>query len=276
MLTLEQLRHLAALGSCGTLTKAAEELHISQPTLTRTMKELERQFGVPLFTRTKNRIQLNENGELALTRARELLNRTEDMVAQVQALDRSRHTLSLGSCAPIPLNDLVQRCTSLYPDRTLASEIRSVPPLLDGLRQGRYQFIVLPFHPADNDVISQPFGKEELFFYLPENHPLAHRSSLSFQEMDGENMIVFSKIGFWYDLIVEQMPHSRFLLQQDRNDFRELVAASVLPCFLTERSAAEFSVAGRVAIPIRNEEARVQYELAALPAAARQYPRLMA
>lgn len=53
MLDLLELEQLAAFAEYGTLSKAAQELHISQPTLTRTMKRLEEEFGVPLFVRGK-------------------------------------------------------------------------------------------------------------------------------------------------------------------------------------------------------------------------------
>ena len=66
MLDLEELRQLAAFARWGTLSRAAEELHISQPTLSRTMQSLEEEFGVSLFIREKNKIELNETGRRAV------------------------------------------------------------------------------------------------------------------------------------------------------------------------------------------------------------------
>ena len=62
MIDLEELSQLTMFAREGTLSKAAEKLHISQPTLSRTMQNLEEVFGVPLFVRGKNRIELNETG----------------------------------------------------------------------------------------------------------------------------------------------------------------------------------------------------------------------
>ena len=56
MLNLEELEQLIAFDEFGTLSKAAEYLHISQPTITRTMQHVEESFGVALFHRGKNRI----------------------------------------------------------------------------------------------------------------------------------------------------------------------------------------------------------------------------
>ena len=66
MFTLEELEQFAAFAEAGTLSQAAEKLHISQPTITRTMQHLEECFKVPLFVRGKNRIYLNETGRFAV------------------------------------------------------------------------------------------------------------------------------------------------------------------------------------------------------------------
>ena len=64
MIEIYLLEQLEAFARCGTLSGAAEELHLSQPTLTRSMKKLEELIGVPLFERQKNKLVLNENGKL--------------------------------------------------------------------------------------------------------------------------------------------------------------------------------------------------------------------
>lgn len=60
-----QLRQLAAFAEYGTLSEAAEKLYLSQPALSRNMRKLEEDIGVPLFIRSKNKLELNENGKLA-------------------------------------------------------------------------------------------------------------------------------------------------------------------------------------------------------------------
>lgn len=60
MIDLYELRQLTAFADLGTLSKVAEEFHISTPSVTRSMQHLEDAFGVPLFIRGKNRIELND------------------------------------------------------------------------------------------------------------------------------------------------------------------------------------------------------------------------
>ena len=261
MLEFSQLEMLIAFADQRTLSKAAETLHLSQPTLTRAMKQLEEEFRVPLFDHRKNRLTLNENGQLAVEYARKLWQEAGDMVERVRSFDRAKHTLSVGACAPAPLWDLVPRLSSLYGSLTIGSEIRECQQLIQGLNEDTYQIIVLPEQIREPNWVSLPWGQEHLFFSLPEAHPLAHRQGLEMRELDGENMLVFSNIGFWQELLMRKMPHSRFLFQSDRFSFNQLVRSSVLPCFTTDlsmkRNTTDYT--GRVNIPILDPEANVTY-----------------
>ena len=64
MIELEQLKQLIAFATYGTLSKAAKELYISQPALSRSIQKLEKTLGVELFDRKKNKMELNQNGKL--------------------------------------------------------------------------------------------------------------------------------------------------------------------------------------------------------------------
>ena len=103
MFEIYQLEQLLAFAECGTLSGAAERLHLSQPALSRSMQRLEAELQVPLFDRQKNKIEFNENGRMAAEYARQVMEKCQDMISRVQAFDRSQRTILLGSCAPAPL-----------------------------------------------------------------------------------------------------------------------------------------------------------------------------
>ena len=73
MFELYQLIQLIAIAECGTISRAAEQLHLSQPALSRSMQKLEDILQVTLFDRQKNKITLNKNGKLAVEQARRCL-----------------------------------------------------------------------------------------------------------------------------------------------------------------------------------------------------------
>lgn len=272
---LYQLRQLAAFAEYGTLSEAAEKLYLSQPALSRNMRKLEEDMGVPLFIRSKNKIELNENGKLAAELSVKALSEIDNIARQVQALDRSRRTISFGICAPAPVWKISPLLSQFYPSMTIQTETAGENELLNGLDSGEYHIAVLHFQPDDEKYYSVICGRENLSFSLPPSHKFAQKSALSFTDMDGENMLLMSDVGFWYDMTVRKMPHSRFLLQSDRYTFNELVSASVLPSFSTDLGKEYLSVnTDRIDIPITDDEAKVTYYLVCLKDNRKQFESL--
>lgn len=262
MIEIFQLEQLIAFAEHGTLSKAAESLHMSQPTLTRAMKKLEDEFGVPLFEHKKNKLTLNENGLFAVESARNVLEATDGMIAKVRAHDREKHTISVGSCAPAPLWEIYPLLSNLYPQMTISTEMKNIDLLLSGLRDECYHLAVLPYPLKTDDCICFRWGEENLYLSLPTSHPLAGSEGIYMKEVDGENMLLLSQIGFWHDFTRKKLPHSRFLLQNERFDFFELVNSSVLPSFssdMVQRHPEQNPSVDRVNIPILDEEAHVTY-----------------
>lgn len=259
MFELYQLEQLLAVAACGTLSNAAEHLHISQPALSRSMQRLEAELQVSLFTRQKNKIELNENGRMAVDYARKIMEQSQDMISRIQAFDRSQRTILFGACAPAPLWEIPALLSDLYPEMTISSEIRENDVLLQGLRDDVYQLIVLPFPVDEPGMICAKYGEEHLFFSLPPAHPLSGSKALYMKDLNGETMLLRNRLGFWRELTVRKMPDTRFLEQEDVA-FDELVKFSPLPSFATDLWLnREGNHVNRVNIPILDEEANVSY-----------------
>lgn len=262
MLDLTELEQLVAFADCGTLSKAAEMLHISQPTITRTMKHLEEAFGVPLFIRGKNKICFNETGEKAAALARSLLADAKDTVRQVQAFDQSLRTIMVESCAPAPLWLLLPALSSCFPDKTISSRLEEVAEIIQDVRSGACELGILPCEALDEQLMSIPFVREELSVCLPKSHDLAGHDYLTFAMLNGFNCLLRSQIGFWDKLCCEKMPSSRFLVQNDEFELKELIRNSSLPCFSTNLvHDTEDVFKERKIIPITDPEANVTYRL---------------
>lgn len=260
MIELLQLEQLAAFAEHGTLSKAADELHMSQPTLTRSMQKIESEFGVCLFHRTKNKLALNENGKLAADYARKILDQTKDMLNLIRACDRASRTLSFGTCAPMPVLTLVQNAAQAYPDMAVSTESKDNDALLKGLEDGTYQTIILPWKPEGEHLHWKEYGTESLLFALPPSHPLADRDGLFLKDLDGENMLLYADIGFWHEIHTKKMPNSRFLVQSERFAFNELVQSSLLPSFVSDITVRLYgSPENRKIVPILDPEATVTY-----------------
>lgn len=114
MFELNQLEHLLAISKYETLSKAAENLLLSQPALTRSMQKLGEDLCVQLVERTKNKLKLNDNGLLFVEGAEKILYDVKNMSGRIRAYDRSKHTIYIGSCAPVPhLEVIAGACKSV-------------------------------------------------------------------------------------------------------------------------------------------------------------------
>ena len=258
MLNLYELSQFAALAELGTLSRVAEAFHVSTPSVTRAMQHLEDSFGVPLFTRGKNKIALNDTGRLAAEYARKLLDEAERAVDQVRAFDARQRTIVIRSCAPAPLWELLRRLSAAQPGKTLSSAICRNEEVLAAWENGDCDIAILPYWLENGREVM----RERLFVCVPEDHELAQHSALTFAEINGFNFLLRTELGFWDALCREKMPASKFLVQTDDGVFDELVRASSLPCFTTDyfhRQNAGYP--GRVNIPLTDAEADVTFYL---------------
>lgn len=233
MFELYQLEQLLAVSEYGTLSNAAEHLHVSQPALSRSMQRLETELHVSLFNRQKNKIELNENGQMAVDYAQQIVDKCQDMIERIQAFERSQRTILMGFCAPVPLWEIPPVLSNLYPDRTISSEMRKNEVLLQGLRDDVYQLIILPYPVEEQGITCVKYGEEHLFFSLPPAHPLSGSKALYMKDLNGETMLLRNRLGFWRDVTDKKMPDTRFLEQEDFA-FDELVKTSALPSFTTD------------------------------------------
>lgn len=267
MLDLLELQQFVAFADCGTLSKAAEQLHISQPTLTRTMHHVEDAFGVPLFTRGKNRIACNETGLQAVAYARKLLEDADHAVQMVQAFDRSLHTIHVSSCAPAPLWSLLPALTARFPDKTISSRLEDMSTIIEQVVSGNCEIGILPYAFADKRLLVVPFLREQLSVCVPKSHPLAQENTLTFSQINGFNCLVRDQLGFWSNLCHEKMPASKFLVQTDNFALQELIRSSTLLCFTTNLAGWEEQevLRDRVIIPLVDDEATAAYQLLCLP-----------
>lgn len=266
MLNLLELEQLAAFAEYGTLSKAAEKLNISQPTITRTMQRLEEEFGVPLFERSKNHIALNETGEQAVSYAVQLLKDAKEAVDAVRAFDRSRHTITVSSCAPAPLWRLLPALSDAFPDMTLSSSIKNNASVLEDVKSGHCLLAVLPGIPEEGKIpetyCCRPFMKENLAVCVPPDHVLAGYKEVSFEVLNGYNFLLGTRLGFWDDMCREKMPASRFLVQTDQFTMEELIRESSLPCFVTDVAEYDEEIYGdRIVIPVSDQAAKITFHI---------------
>ena len=266
MIDTNLLYYLIAVYEAGNLTKAAKRLHLSQQALGRSMKKIEDELQVSLFNRTKNKIELNSYGQIAVDYAYKIINQISEMEDTIKTLEKQNRTIAIGSCAPRPLNNLCNIITSLFDTISLTTEINaSNDELISGLFNETYQLIILTNKLKDDRVICKLWGKEELYFSLPVDHPLASKETLSFKDIDGETLILYKNIGFWKNLVTSSMPNTHFIIEENRDNFIKLIQRSDFICFSSDLAIKkEGQIENRIIKKINDNDAIIPFYIACL------------
>lgn len=136
--------------------------------------------------------------------------------------------------------------------------------------------MITPKYIDDSQCVCIPYVEEDLLLSLPLNHPLTHKKEIKFHDLDGQTMLLYSNIGFWHDLHMEKTPKTKYLLQEERLTFNEIVKASTLPSYTSNLSIKrEGKMSDRVIIPINEEEAHVTYYVVMLKENKKKYKELI-
>ena len=263
MIELAQLQQLIAVSQHGTISAAANALHLSQPALTRSMQRLEAELGVTLFDRKRNRAVLNRVGEMAMARAVGVLDSVGEMAQELRLFEARLSTIAVGSCGPAPMWDLAAELADRFPEKTLSTELGETDALIEGLAQGRYR-LILTERPVDlPGLLCRKYTEEQLCVALPPEHPLSGRRAIRLAELGEESILSYKDLGVWQRL-VEKNPRLHYLVQSDRATLAELVRASNLPCFSSNLTLFRFRTAvNRVSVPLLDEDASVTFYLCA-------------
>jgi LysR family hydrogen peroxide-inducible transcriptional activator len=192
--TLRQLQFLIALADQGSFSRAAEAAHVTQPTLSAAIKELEGILGVVLVERGARGASLTPAGDAALERARIVITEAEDMVAAAQAAGEPlAGPFRLGvipTIAPFLLPVVLPALRKAFPKLELFLREDLTGRLLDSLRERRLDaaLIALPYPAAG--VECTPIAGDEFLFACASDHPLAGRKTLARRDLEGESLLL--------------------------------------------------------------------------------------
>lgn len=182
---LAQLSYFIKVAELEHVTRAAEELHMAQPALTKAIRQLERELNTPLFDRLGKYIRLNENGRIFLKYATEALQLLEDGKKQLQdTTDGRKGTVQLAMdvhTQDVP--ELIMRFKNSYPEFNV-----SIVPYVDGSFHYDLCLTSMPILPQTMEKIC--LYNEELLLALPDSHPLASLETIQLQDVRHESFIM--------------------------------------------------------------------------------------
>ena len=229
----EKLRQLEAVARTGTVTGAANELHLSQPALSRSLANLERELGVELLVRRGKRVEISRAGNVVLEYARPMLHEERLMLQAIEEISGRSAGVMIGSIAPAPLRILVSDLLGTGIDLRLSTTSLPDMEVTEALMEGKVDLAIGLAGDRRPSFAAHPLITERLAVSLPAGHRLAGRSELSFAELDGQTFLLQAHIGFWRAMVERAMPKSTFLVQEMRDVYLELAKTSQVAVFVS-------------------------------------------
>jgi LysR family hydrogen peroxide-inducible transcriptional activator len=191
---LHQLRYFCAVAETGSFSRAAEQSHVSQPSLSQQILKLEDELGARLFDRLGRSIRLTDVGKTFLPRARAVLRELEaargDVVEQKDSLGGSICVGVIPTVAPYFLPPHLTSFSRKFPQVHLTVVEEITPVLLDRLRAGTIDVAVLALPIRGHEFEAFPLLTERLFAALPKKHKLASRRDLSLKDLRSEPFLL--------------------------------------------------------------------------------------
>lgn len=187
MPTLRQLRYLVAIADTLSFRRAAEICHVSQPTLSTQLSELEARLKVQLVERSRRRVVMTPLGAEIADRARRVLREVSDIA---ELAEKGRHilegTLRLGvlpSLGPYLFPHVLPFLRQRYPRLTLYLREDGAENLMRRLEEGDLDVVLFPLPLRREAMSATALFDEPLWLALPKDHPLAAKGVLALDDL---------------------------------------------------------------------------------------------
>ncbi len=194
---LRLLRYFVAVAEELHFGQAADRLHISQPSLSRAIRDLEQSMDAQLFTRTKRRVRLTDAGRHLLDEAPRVLGEFERLLSETRLVGQGelgRLSIAfLPSATAVLMPRLIRAYRAAHPEVQLEVEEMLDEPQVEALRSRRIHVGILRSRVDDKDLSFEPLLSDTLCVALPSGHPLAGRAKLSYSDLAEEDFVLWSR-----------------------------------------------------------------------------------
>jgi DNA-binding transcriptional LysR family regulator len=191
--TLPQLRVFEASARLGSLTRAAQELHIAQPTASVQIKKLSETVGVPLFEQVGKRVYLTDAGRRLHAGCNDVFrafSAIEEALNGMRAIESGHLRLAVSSTGkyfvPRMLGAFIQR----YPGVEASLEIHNWKALIDRLANNEDDLYIFAAPLARDDVVTQALLPNPLVVFARDDHPLANARQIAFGRIAAEPFLM--------------------------------------------------------------------------------------
>lgn len=191
-MTLRHLKIFIAVSDSGSMTAAAQALHVAQPTVSQAISELEDYYGIKLFERLSKKLFITEKGTQLLNYARHIASLTSEMEQAMKNPNKSGvikigASLTIGTCL---LPELVSRFLEQYPLIQVKAVTKNTHDIEHLIMQNAVDFALVEGAVHSPDIVSSAFMDDGLVLVCGKNHPLYQGKSISSEELGDLRFIV--------------------------------------------------------------------------------------
>ena len=197
MVTIQQLRYLVAIADQLHFRRAAELVHVSQPTISGQLRDMELKLGVQLVERSRSRVLLTPIGKEIADRARFILSEVE------QITDLANHGLNpldgtfrlgiLSTLGPYLLPHILPSLHKKYSNLRLYIREGMPDAQVHDLEEGKLDLLLFPLPIRRAEIISVPLFREPLMVVVPKEHPIASKKTVRREDLRDETVLALAR-----------------------------------------------------------------------------------
>lgn len=255
-ITLRQMRVFAAVARHMSFTRAARELHLTQPAVSQQVKLLEREVGMPLFEHVGRRVQLAPAGAELLryvNQAIELLREAGESLAAMRGLRRGVLKLGAVSTAKYFAPSLLSSFQPHYPEVTIKFTIGNREEIIKQLSDNEIDLVIMGRPPRELETTAAPFAKHPLVIIASPAHPLCARRRIPLKQLAAESFLIREEgsgtRASMEHLFREHGARMRVLMEVSSNEtIKQAVMAGMGLSFLSLHTVGLELAAGKLAV----------------------------
>jgi DNA-binding transcriptional LysR family regulator len=192
-ITIRQLAVLEAVARNLSFTKAADELHLTQPAVSMQIKQIEESIGLPLFEQVGKKVFLTEAGQEMYNYSRSIqqqLAEAEAIIEDLKGIKRGTLTIAVASTANYFAPKILAAFKENYQNVTFSLDVTNRKGLLEHLDNNDTDLVIMGRPPANMEVEAESFMDNPLVAIAPPDHPLAGKHAIPIVTLSKETFII--------------------------------------------------------------------------------------
>lgn len=268
---IRHLEYFSEVAKQASFTKAATTLHVSQPSLSKAIKNLEGELGVPLFYRSPKQLELTDAGKAVLMNAKNVLEAFKNLTSELtDIMELKSGEIRIGIPPIIGaafFSTLIGQFKEAYPYvEILLSEVGTIK-IKEGLEDGSLDIGLICTLPTEGHFEMINLSKDPLMVIVHSEHPFAAKTEILFRELEHQPLILYRNDFSLHDRILEECSKNQFnpniVCESSQKDFMiEMVGAKLGVALFPSKICESINKKEIIAIPLSDPEIHLELGLA--------------